>query len=58
VYGSILILSKTVEICHAIIAKENISSGELIDEYIIPSPLFTLDDKGSPVFGVSVTVKF
>jgi len=58
IYGSLLILSKTVEICHAVIAKENISSGEVIDEYIIPAPLFMLDEKGSPVFGVSVSVKF
>jgi hypothetical protein len=58
IYGSILILSKTIEICHAIIAKENISSGEVIDEYIIPAPFFTLDETGSPVGGVSVTMKF
>jgi len=58
IYGSLLALSKAVEICHAIIAKENISSGAVIDEYIIPTPLFALDENGSPVFGVSVTVKF
>ena len=58
IYGSILIVSKTIEICHAVIAKENISSGRITNEYIIPAPLFTLDDKGFPVFGVSVTAKF
>jgi len=57
-YGSLFILSKAVEICHALIAKENISSGEVVDEYIIPAPLFMLDEKGSPVFGVNVTAKF
>ena len=58
IYGSILILTKTAEICHAVITKENISSGEVINEYIIPAPLFTLDDKGLPIFGVSVSMKF
>jgi hypothetical protein len=56
-YCSLFILSKTIEICHAVIAKENISSGEVIDEYIIPTPLFTLDEKGLPVFGISVSTK-
>jgi hypothetical protein len=58
VYCSLFVLSKTVEICHAVIAKENISSGEVIDEYIIPTPLFALDENGSPIFGISVTAKF
>jgi hypothetical protein len=55
---SIFALSKTIEIIHAAMGKENISSGEIIDEYIIPSPLFTLDEKGDPVFGVNITLKF
>jgi hypothetical protein len=57
-YCSLLIISKTIEICHAVITKENISSGELIDEYIIPAPFFTLDEKGELVGGISVTAKF
>ncbi|PKL18837.1 MAG: hypothetical protein CVV49_04020 [Spirochaetae bacterium HGW-Spirochaetae-5] len=58
IFGSILALSKSVEIIHAILQKENLSTGEVTDEYIIPSPLFTLDERGNPVYGVSVTYKF
>jgi len=58
VFGSILALSKSVEIIHAILKKEDLSSGEVIDEYIIPSPLFTLDERGNPVYGISLTYKF
>jgi hypothetical protein len=57
-YCSLFVLSKAAEICHAVIAKENISSGEVIDEYIIPAPLFALDENGLPLFGISVTAKF
>jgi hypothetical protein len=57
-YCSIFALSKTIEIIHAVTAKETISSGEVIDEYIIPGPLFTLDEKGHPYFGAAVTLKF
>jgi len=55
---SLFALSKTVEIFHAIFMEENISSGEIIDEYIIPEPLFTLDGRGNPVYGASITLKF
>ena len=58
VLGSLFVLSKTVEVIHSIIGKENLSSGEIIDDSIIPEPLFTIDQKGDPVFGVSVTLKF
>ena len=57
-YCSLFAISKTIEIIQAITGKENLSSGEIIDEYIIPEPLFTLDQRGDPVFGVSVTLKF
>ncbi len=57
-FCSLFALSKTVEVIHAIIGKENISNGEVIDEYVIPAPLFSLDDKGKPVYGASVTFKF
>ncbi|HNX23484.1 MAG TPA: hypothetical protein PKG60_05520 [Spirochaetota bacterium] len=57
-FCSLFALSKTIEVIHAITGKENLSSGEVTDEYIIPEPLFTLDEKGNPVFGVSLTLKF
>jgi len=56
--GSIFILSKTVEVIHAIIGKENLSSGEVIEEYAIPEPVFTLDQNGMPVFGLNAVLKF
>ena len=56
--GSIFILSKTVEVIHAIIGKENLSSGEVIEEYAIPEPVFTLDQNGIPVFGLNAVLKF
>ncbi len=57
-FTSIFALSKTVEVIHAIMEKENLSSGEVTDEYIIPGPLFTIDEKGNPVVGVGVTLNF
>jgi len=57
-YCSIFALSKTVELIHSVTSRENISSGEIIDQYVIPGPLFTLDEKGNPVYGINVTLKF
>lgn len=57
-YCSLFALSKTVEIIHAITGREDLSSGEEPDEYVIPAPIFTLDEKGKPVFGFNVTLKF
>ncbi len=57
-YCSVFAISKTIEIIHAAMSKEDLTSGEVNDEYIIPSPLFTLDDKGDPVYGISLTYKF
>ena len=57
-FCSLFAISKTIEVIHAIIGKENLTSGDVTDEYIIPEPLFTLDDKGDPVYGVSLTLKF
>lgn len=58
IFGSILALSKSIEIVHAILKKEDLSTGEVIDDYIIPSPLFTLDERGNPVYGLALTYKF
>lgn len=57
-YSSVLALSKTIEFIHAVTGRENLSSGEVTDEYIIPEPLFTLDRQGDPVFGLSLTLRF
>lgn len=57
-YGSLFALSKTVEIIHSVICRENLSSGEVLDQYVIPSPLFSLDQKGNPVYGINITLKF
>jgi len=57
-YASIFAFSKSIEIIHSIFTKENISSGEVTDDYVIPAPLFTLDERGNPTFGVSLTLKF
>jgi len=57
-YCSVLAISKTVEILHAIISSDRISSGEVMDEYIIPGPYFTINENGSPEFGISITFRF
>lgn len=57
-FASVFAISKTIEIIHAALGREDLTSGEATDEYIIPSPLFTLDDNGDPVYGVSLTLKF
>lgn len=51
-------LSKAIETVHACVSDDNISSGEIIDEYILPTPYFTLDLNGNPVFGASAFIKF
>lgn len=56
--GSVFLLSKTIEIIHAVAGKEDLSSGETTDGYILPEPVFTLDSEGEPVFGVNVSLKF
>lgn len=57
-FTSIFVLSKTVETIHATLKKENLTSGEAEDEYVIPSPLFTVDDRGNPVYGFNISLKF
>ena len=57
-YCSIFALSKSVEIIHAIMTRDRIKSGEVLEEYIIPEPYFTVDEKGSPEFGVNVKFRF
>lgn len=57
-YCSVFAVSKTVEIIHAIMTRDRISNGEVQDEYIIPAPYFSVDEKGSPEFGVNITFKF
>jgi hypothetical protein len=57
IYASTLTLSKIVEITHAIFSTEDLSSGSLQDEYVIPEPLFTIDHKGSPVYGISFSLR-
>lgn len=58
VYGSILAASKIIEITHTLITGTDLECGETVDEYIIPQPLFTLDSSGSPVYGISLTLRY
>lgn len=57
-YGSILLVSKIVEITHTLLSSTDLSCGETIDEYIIPQPLFTLDSEGKPVYGLSFQYRY
>lgn len=57
-FSSIFALSKTIEIIHSILKKEDLSSGETIDEYILPEPVFSSDYRGKPVYGVNFTLMF
>ncbi|HPS58688.1 MAG TPA: hypothetical protein PK514_11340 [Spirochaetota bacterium] len=58
VYGSILAVSKIIEITHTLLTGTDLECGETVDEYIIPQPLFTLDSSGSPVYGISLTLRY
>jgi len=58
VYGGVLALSKIIELTHTIMAGTDLECCETVDEYIIPSPLFTLDSSGSPVYGISLTFRY
>jgi hypothetical protein len=57
-YCSVFAVSKAIELVHAIMTGDSISSGEIIEQYIIPEPYFTFNDKGSPEFGINVTFRF
>ncbi len=57
-YCSLFALSKSVEVVHSILCREDISSGELIDQYVIPGPLFSFDDNGKPFYGIGITLRF
>ncbi len=57
-FVSLFALSKALETIHATLSDDKISSGEITDEYILPSPFFTLDTEGNPVLGASMTLKF
>lgn len=58
VYGSVLAVTKIIEITHTLLTGTNLECGETVDEYIIPQPLFALDSSGNPVYGISITFRY
>ncbi len=56
--ASALAVSKTAEIVHSIIIKDNIKNGTVIDEYILPEIFMTLDSNNIPVYNLGLSLKF
>lgn len=53
-----LILSKLVETVHTLVCTEDIENGRVTEEYIIPEPFFSIDERNSPVYGISASYRF
>lgn len=58
IYGTVLALSKIIEITHTLLSDTDLECGETVDEYFIPQPIFTFDSTGSPVYGISLTFRY
>lgn len=54
-FCSVLAISKITEILHTAFTPDNIRNGEIIDEYVLPSPLLTIDDNNNPQYGITVS---
>ncbi len=58
IWGSALILSKTIEIAHAIMAEDRIDCGEELRESFSFSPLITPDERGQLLYGLSFVYRY
>lgn len=56
--GAALAVSKIIEITHTILSDTDLQSGEIEEEYILPQPLFTIDEKGNEIYGVCFIYHF
>jgi len=57
-YGTALAVCKVIEITHTVLSGTEISCGGVTEEYSIPEPFFSIDDRGDPVYGLCFRYEF
>ena len=58
IWGSVLAISKTVEIIHAVYSNDRIENGQEITGGFSTEPVFSFDYSGKPVYGLNFTFRY
>lgn len=58
IFASALAVSKTAEIIHSVLIKDNIKNGTMKHEYILPEIYMSMDSRNNPVYNLGISLKF